>query len=780
MSFYNNLRFDTVPFLTFLTAFLLVFFSLSCSAKTATASEEDALKTLRQMTKDGKLPPESVVLQIENRFPKTRTGALARLLRARIQYENKNFAAAESTLNSDVFRALTTVGDYALWLRGKSLQELGKTAEAMEVYAQLARDFPNSMRARETKLLWANLAMDAQTGKAGEIPDFLKLLNERHNPDALLLTAKAFEQTGNQQQAIEYYRKTFFKGAGSKAADEAQGKLMSFGQDLSPRTAEEIKTRAEKLVSAGKFLEASAAYNELIGRFPAENSPQINLQRLNTFLKMRRMPDAQTAFNLIPTSVPEKEEAFHNLAVGFADTSQWAAARDTVTEMRLQFPKSDWTPKTMVAVGLKARDKKNRADETFFLRTALTAYPAAIEVAGAQFELAWLEHESGNFQSSSQMLTEHLARYVDKDTTNRGKAGYWAARNSERAGKLTEACALYDAMLHRYDANWYGYLSFNRLNALRKNGRCQSPPNFPAGSIIPQAVANLKTVTVAPETATEKELLRAENADELSTIGLFDWAIEELVEAKKTADNSPKINLALAKHYRMKGDNVRALLALRTSYPDYYAMTPEEMGREEWDIFYPLTHWNEIKKWGERRNLDPYQIAGFIRQESIFDPNARSSANAYGIMQLLVPTAQMMARKYNPQLGTISAQTLYNPAINIELGTAYIRDQYDKYGQVEFVAVAYNAGPGRVVQWQRTLPLEIDEFVEKIPFRETKGYVQGIIRNTAQYRRLYEMDGSFKANVGSRPLRGKIDTMPREQFAQEFPEIILRTDASGE
>jgi soluble lytic murein transglycosylase len=111
--------------------------------------------------------------------------------------------------------------------------------------------------------------------------------------------------------------------------------------------------------------------------------------------------------------------------------------------------------------------------------------------------------------------------------------------------------------------------------------------------------------------------------------------------------------------------------------------------------------------------------------------------------------------------------------LNIELGTAYMRDQLAKYGRVEYMAVAYNAGPGRVVSWRNTLPLEIDEYVEAIPFRETRGYVQGVIRNAAQYRRLYDENGKFKPNVGSRALRGEIDSKPREQFTADFPEIVL-------
>ena len=376
------------------------------------------------------------------------------------------------------------------------------------------------------------------------------------------------------------------------------------------------------------------------------------------------------------------------------------------------------------------------------------------------------------------MLTEHLGRYADKDTTNRGKAGYWSARDSERAGKNNEACALYDALIYRYNSNWYGYLAAQRVASLKAAGNCKSV-NFPADSMVGKAAANLKSVTVAPETSTAKEQERFVKAEQLSTVGIFDWAIEELNSAQKTAPNSPKVNLAVAKLYRMKEDNTSALLALAKSYPDYSQMFPEEMGKEEWEIFYPLNYWDQIKNWAKNRNLDAYQVAGFIRQETVFSPRAKSGANAYGLMKLLIPTARSLAKKYGVE-SPISAETLFQPALNIELGTAYIRDQYDKFGRVEFVAVAYNAGPGRVPQWRATLPYEMDEFVEEIPFKETKGYVQGIIRNSAQYRRLYDENGNFKPNVGTKQIRTAIDTQTRERIAQDFPDVKIDESKNGE
>ncbi len=776
----KNFRFNfysLATILIFAAGLLLAPFTASCSAFVREMTEDDALKALRALTKDGKLPPESAVLEIENRYAKMKTGALAKLLRARIRFETGDFAGAAAILNSDVFVQKTNLGDYALWLRGKALQSAGNHAEAMTVFAQMVKGFPNSLRTREANLLWANSAL--QIGQAAQIPNILTESNAKHNSDSLLLMAKAYQQQTDQTNAIKFYRQTYFYGAGTDAAKEAEMKLTALGQDLTPRTEEEITARAERFYKARNYAEAANAYNDLLKNFPTANSPEMQLKRLTAYSAVRRMLEATSAFTAIPAAAEEKPEAYYQLAVGYAKARQWEQAKSTLTEMREKFPKSKWTPKAVVEVGMTARDAKNRLDESFFLKSAVAAYPEAIEVAQAQFELAWLEHENSNFQESSKMLIEHLARYVDKDTTNRGKAGYWAARDSEKAGKINEACALYDAVVYRYGANWYGYIGLQRLTSLRGRGQCKSAPNFPVNSLVPKAVANLKSVTVAAETSTPKELERAEKSEELSTVGLFDWAIDELNEAKKTADNSPKINLALANHYRLKGDNVNALLSLAKSYPDYAQMFPEEMGQAEWKIFYPLLHWNDIKYWAKQRNLDQYQVAGLIRQESVFNPTAKSGANAYGLMQLLIPTAQSMARKYG-SASVINGNSLFNPTLNIELGTAYMRDQLTKYGRIEYMAVAYNAGPGRVVQWAKILPLEIDEYVEEIPFRETKGYVQGVIRNSAQYRRLYDENGNFKPNVGSRPLRGEIDSKPREQFAAEFPEIVLDESRNGE
>lgn len=765
---------EKVPCLLILPLMLFLF-TAGCSAQ---QTEEQALENLRQLTKDGKLPAEGVVASIESRFAGKRAGALAKLLRARIKFENKDFSGAASVLDSDVFAKLTQLADHALWLRGRALYESGDHSTAKVVLEKLYTEYPGSVRAAEARLLWADSA--TRSGDGLKVIGVLAEMIGKQDPGALLAAAKAYEALNDEPNASVFYRKTFFFGAGSAEAKEAEAKL-SAGGPITPRNAEEITARAEGLYAAGNWSEADKAFSELISSFPTEVDAAIHLKRLKASANLKKLADAQSAFNVIPASSPLKETAFYDLIAGYAKNRLWPDARRTAEEMKRLFPDSKLTVKAWVDAGIAARDARIKSEEQYFLGAALANWPAAVEVAQAQFELAWLAHEAGEFDRSSQLLTEHLARYVDRDTTNRGKAGYWAARDSERAGKTDEACVLYDAVIYRYSANWYGYQAGQRVAAMRSSGKCGGKGGRPAASVdelVAKAAANLKTVTVAPETAGPGERTRAEKSLELSTVGLFDWSLDELNAARKTAPTSPSINLALARHYRHKGDNVNALLALAKSYPDYSQMFPEEMGQEEWDIFYPHVAWDQIVAWSKARSLDLYQVAGLIRQESVFNPRARSHANAYGLMQLLIPTARTTARKYG-STASITGDSLFEPALNIELGTAYMRDQLDKFGRIEFMAVAYNAGPGRVPQWRATLPAEMDEFVEAIPFRETKGYVQGVIRNTAQYRRLYDEKGNFKPNVGTRMVRKVIDTATRSELQKEFPDLVVSSETPG-
>ncbi|HJR06008.1 MAG TPA: lytic transglycosylase domain-containing protein [Pyrinomonadaceae bacterium] len=749
---------SVVFFFAAAAALLLPFASVSCSSAKLQhkAGEAEAVERLRALTHaapPATIPAESAVTPIETQYVNTAAGALARFIRARIKIAAGDFAGASTLLDTNAFGQQTALGDYALLLRADALAKTGRRTEARAAYEKLARDYPQSMRARDASLRNAELAL--QDNAAAAVPLLLKNLSDADDAGALLLTAKAYEQTGDTARAIAAYRRLYFFAPASTETNDAASALTRLGSTLAPASPLEATTRANRLYDAKVYAAAAAAFGEAFTRFPATATTDAQLRRgIAAFnVGSTRLPEAAAALNAVPASVPDaRVEALYYLAQTHAKARQWEQARGAHAEMRRAFPEHTLTKRALVAAGLIARDAKNTVEAANFFRTAVSSYAGAVEVAQAQFELAWAAHESKNYAESSRLLLEHLSVYADRNTDNRGRAGYWAARDAERAGQLPQARALYQAMLQRYDANWYGDLAKQRLDALKRTNPNASA-DFPADSPVARAVVNLSTISVAEETATAEMNASLAKADQLNVVGLDEYALDEVNEVLESAPRSPRLNLAKARIYRTRQQNLQAFLALQKSYPDYSQMKPEELTRDEWDVFYPLAYWDAITREARVRSIDPYRVAGLIRQESVFDPLASSHANAYGLMQLLVETAQVTARKYGITRTVTRDALLADPQLNIQIGTGYMRDQLDRFGRIEYVAAAYNAGPGRAVRWRVELPAEMDEWAEAVPFKETRGYVQGVVRNTLQYKRLYDEQGRFRAEVGARAVR---------------------------
>src|SRR6266446_5985005 len=749
-----------------------LFLIAGCRTLQQTPQELKARETLRAMTRGGVLPAEDAVARIESDFPRTTAGALAKIVHARIKLTTKDFAGAAALLDSNTIRDYTVIGDYGLWLRADALEQANRRVEARAAYEQLARDYPNSLRARDALLHDAQIMM--QDGQAAAVPLALQPLTAKFDPAALLLSAKAYEQNGNLPHALLAYRSIYILAPASPEAVEATAAIARLGSTTVATNAEST-ARAEKLFAAKHYGEAYDAYTDLFARFAGSVTAELQTHRAIAAANARKFPEATAALNGSPAPSGEaRAEALFSLAIAYGRAKQWAQARSTAEDLRHAFPGSAWTTRAFVQLGQHAEDAKDDTNASYFYRAAVNFYPGNADVTPAQFYLAWQAHEAKNFAESARMLTEHLALYAGNNSDFRGKAAYWAARDSERSGQLAEARAIYQGLQARYDANWYGYLAKQRLDTMDRNGNLQQK-EFAGDSQIGRAVANLQTVTVAEEPPwPSDDERRGENdprdgpgyailrADQLSTIGTDDWALEELAVVSSIAPSSPRINLAIAKIYRAENDNVQALNYLKRSYPDYSQMKPEEMRPDEWDIFYPLSYWDIIVQESRARHLDPYQVAGLIRQESVFNPRAVSPQRAYGLMQVLVPTGAFTAKRIGVDR-SITIDSLFEPRLNIQLGTAYFKDQIDKYGRIEYVAAAYNAGPNRVVQWRASLPLQIDEWAEAVPFRETRLYIQGVVRNTLQYRRLYDDNGNFRPEVGARAIYPSPNSNPSSQ-----------------
>ncbi|MEL7008359.1 MAG: lytic transglycosylase domain-containing protein, partial [Cyanobacteria bacterium J06588_4] len=153
-----------------------------------------------------------------------------------------------------------------------------------------------------------------------------------------------------------------------------------------------------------------------------------------------------------------------------------------------------------------------------------------------------------------------------------------------------------------------------------------------------------------------------------------------------------------------------------------------------WQALYPFPFEETILKWSKRRQLNPLLVTSLIRQESRFEPEIESSAGALGLMQVIPPTAKTAARNIG-----LSSYSMTNPEDNVNIGTYYLDFTHKKYGNNSMLAIAsYNAGPNAVAKWIKRYGLkDADEFVEQIPYRETKGYVESVFENYWNYMLVY-------------------------------------------
>jgi soluble lytic murein transglycosylase len=184
-----------------------------------------------------------------------------------------------------------------------------------------------------------------------------------------------------------------------------------------------------------------------------------------------------------------------------------------------------------------------------------------------------------------------------------------------------------------------------------------------------------------------------------------------------------------------------------------------------WKILFPQQYWSSIEQQASKNGLDPYMVASLIRQESEFNPGAISPANAFGLMQLLPSVGRSIAREEG--IRHFNEVELLNPETNIRLGSRYLKQTLDKFdGQAPYAFAAYNAGDSRVTDWQSIGKYHgMDEFVESIPFTETRDYVQAILRNESIYRAL-------RAAAPPAPSTTVAQPKPSGAIAQQKPSVM--------
>ena len=402
------------------------------------------------------------------------------------------------------------------------------------------------------------------------------------------------------------------------------------------------------------------------------------------------------------------------------DRDDEADLQRIVGEMETRFPHSDWLAEALYSSGNMYLLKHDYPNAVTYYSYLAENFPNHKYAPAAHWRAGWMSYREGQYAAAAKLFTDQIERYPEAAETV--SALYWRGRLYETMDHYPSlAAANYRAIIRAYPHYFYAQMARARLTALGK----LEPAVEPALDHF-QPMPEPKLVDSFP--ADSPHLAKARL---LANAGLNEYIAQEI---QADPDSESWSALAEAQIYASYDETFRALRAMKRALPHASEAPISAIPLAYWRILYPEPYWPTIRAEAEKNNLDPYFVASLIRQESEFNPNAVSYANAYGLMQLLPSVGRAMAREE----GLTHFQTfqLLDPETNIRLGTRYLRQMIDRFGGVEeYALAAYNAGDNRVVDWQAAGPYSgIDEFVESIPFSETRGYVEAILRNEETYR----------------------------------------------
>jgi soluble lytic murein transglycosylase len=652
-------------------------------------------------------------------------GALAWLVVGYAHVLDRDCAKAIDPLNRAKPRA-GDLSDYVAYYLGTCYLETGHQAEGLATLANFKTTYPDSLLARDADVAYAGGLL-----KEGRPTEAIPLLEKDRSPtrsDIEFTLARAYEAAGQNPKAIEIFANIYYSMPTAAEADPANAELKKLSS-VPPVTPAQHKTRAELLIKAKRYNDAAEEYRDLLVHSAPADRPAAELLLADALHRCGRNREAKAELSSLSGATGDQNaQRLYILGEVAWSLDQNDEFYRTVDQLRQAAPASPWLEAALLSVANLHLVHHEYDQSLDAFREMQQRFPAGSRASYAHWKAAWLTLRQGRNEEAKKEFEEQISLYPSGNETS--AALYWRARLAEEDNDTAMARAYYQKLSDRYRNYYYAELARQRLAKLPSGA---NPPGQYALLDHVPPLENAQKVVLADPPADDLHLQKAEL---LGNGGLVDFAVREL-QAAASSDGGNWAPAETAKLFTDTGHYDRAIETMKRSVPSYFAVDIPILPRAYWDALFPKPFWNDLKKFSMANGLDPYLVASLIRQESEFNPAAVSRANAIGLMQLLARTGKLVAKQ--EKLKHYTPSQLFTPEVNLQLGTRYFRGMVDQFGgSFEYALAAYNAGSDRVVDWLgQGKYRDAAEFVESIPFTETREYVQAIMRNANVYRQLY-------------------------------------------
>ncbi len=613
--------------------------------------------------------------------------------------------------------------DYADYLGAQAALQGGRGSDAYALLDGFAKRHPGSIFASNAPVLLANAYLQQNDPEGA-----LRVLGQQANTplashaDFRYAQARAWQLAGSTNQAAAMYRSLYTLLPLSYEATQARVQLQQMG---TPLTATEHKIHADQLYNAKRYADAADEYHSI------QNNPSLSPSDRDALdiyaavcdLKLKRLSkrEAEGLPQTDDDSAALKLYLLAELARSANDTNQHG---NLVGQLTQRYPRSRWTEEALYSAGNMYLIKHEYGTAASYYSQLVSLFPRSTYGPSAHWRAGWLSYRTRNYPEAARLMDEQITRYPTGIETP--TALYWRGRMyEEQEHNLPQAANYYRTLAASFPNYYYAMLSRQRLSVLGQQPvvAAAAPLASVRGPQVPDLIDTL------PENDTH--LIKARL---LANAALNEYIAPE-IQASPTS--SQWGTLAQADIYTSFGEYVRALQAMKRSGASYFAYRVEDVPERYWKLLFPTPYWNDLTANASRNGLDPYLVASLIRQESEFNPGAVSHANAYGLMQMLPSVGKSLAKKDG--IKKFATNDLLQPPTSLRLGTMYLRQTIDRFGgQVEYALAAYNAGDTPVRLWMSANDYrDMAEFVEAIPYTETREYVQAILRNREMYRAVY-------------------------------------------
>ena len=655
---------------------------------------------------------------------------LAELKAGAAALDAKRYSSAIAILDPLV-KKLPKLADYAAWFLASAEVESQQYAAATKTLEIVWKHTPSSPLAARSILLAARAY-----GLNGDNKAAVDILRKNYatlpQPQGDLALASAFAAFGDAVSAAVYDQHVYYGFPMSAEASQADSDLArlrtELGDNYPPAMPNAMLGRALKLLDAGSSLRAR---KELEAIIPQLGGAERDLARVRIGVadfNRKETLEAQKYLMSLEVSSPDADaERLSYLVLAERRLKNQEEVHATLDKLAHLYPASKWRLQAIVA-DANSHLVENQLDiyEPLY-RACYESFPEDPQAAVCHWKVAWSHYLRRN-PDAAEMLRAHLGLFPASGDAS--AALYFLGRLSQGSDPAA-ARAWFTEVVREYPNYYYTVLAREQLTILGPGPLSPSVAEFLRGVKFPPRA---HTLSFVPNANTK---LRIERSRMLLQAGLDDWAETELRYGAQNEDQPYILALDLAALASRHDGPDQAMRYIKRYAGGYLYMPLDSAPREFWKYAFPMPYRAELEKFARHNGMDPFLVAALIRQESEFNPKAVSSQNARGLTQILPSTGRELSRRL--KLRPYTTARLFQPAVNLELGTFYLKTMADTLGgHYEAALAAYNAGLSRAHSWLSWGEFrEPAEFIETVPFSETRNYIQTVLRNADVYRRLY-------------------------------------------